>query len=156
MDVRIERIPPLLVAFVRHVGPYDQVQTAWERVCMRLGKEGLLGPGTQFIGLCCDDPEVTAPEKIRYDACVTVDEDFVPEGDVGVQTISGGEYAVTTHIGPYSTLGQTYAKLLGQWLPNSGRELRSEPSPEFYLNAPESTEPEDLTTDIYAPLEPAR
>ncbi len=154
MDVRIEHLQPMRVAFVRHVGPYDQVQAAWERLCMRLGKEGLLGPGTRFIGLCYDDPEVTAPEKIRYDACVTVDSDFEPEDDVGVQTLGGGEYAATTHVGPYSTLGQTYATLLGQWLPGSGRELRSEPSLEFYLNAPESTDPEDLITDIYAPLEP--
>jgi AraC family transcriptional regulator len=154
MEVRIEHMEPMHVAFVRHVGPYDRVGVAWERLCVRLGKEGLLGPGTKFIGICYDDPEVTAPEKIRYDACVTVDDDFKAEDDVGVQTISGGEYAVTTHIGPYNTLGQTYAKLLGQWLPRSGRELRSEPSLEFYLNAPDSTDPQDLLTDIYAPLEP--
>ncbi|MCU0918168.1 MAG: AraC family transcriptional regulator [Planctomycetes bacterium] len=155
MEVRIEHVAPLRVAFVRHVGPYNEVETAWERLCMHLGKDGLLGPGTRFIGICYDDPEVTAPEKIRYDACVTVDPDFVAAGEIGVQTIGGGEYAVTTHLGPYSNLGQTYAKLLGQWLPRSGRELRSEPSLEFYLNAPESTDPEDLITDIYAPLEPA-
>ena len=52
-------------------------------------------------------------------------------------------------------LGKTYANLLGQWLPRSGRELRSEPSLEFYLNAPESTDPQELITDIYAPLDPA-
>jgi AraC family transcriptional regulator len=154
MEVRIERVEPLRVAFVRHVGPYGEVETAWERLCMRLGKDGLLGPGTRFIGICYDDPEVTPPEKIRYDACVTVDSDFAAEDDVGVQTIGGGEYAVTTHVGPYEMLGQTYAKLLGQWLPRSGRELRSEPSLEFYLNAPESTDPQDLITDIFAPLEP--
>jgi AraC family transcriptional regulator len=57
MEVRIERVNPMLVAFVRHVGPYDGVSAAWERLCMRLGKEGLLGPGTQFIGVCHDDPE---------------------------------------------------------------------------------------------------
>jgi AraC family transcriptional regulator len=155
MEVRIERVNPMLVAFVRHVGPYDGVSVAWERLCLRLGKEGLLGPGTQFIGVCHDDPEVTPPEKLRYDACVTVDSDFVAQDDVGVQTIGGGEYAVTTHVGPYNLLGRTYAQLLGQWLPCSGRELRSEPSLEFYLNAPESAEPQDLITDIYAPLEPA-
>jgi AraC family transcriptional regulator len=124
-------------------------------LCLRLGKEGLLGPGTQFIGVCHDDPEVTPPEKLPYDACVTVDSDFVAQDDVGVQTIGGGEYAVTTHVGPYNLLGQTYAQLLGQWLPRSGRELRSEPSLEFYLNTPGSTAPQDLITDIYAPLEPA-
>ena len=155
MEVRIEHVNPMLVAFVRHVGPYDGVSAAWERLCLRLGKEGLLGPGTKFIGVCHDDPEVTPPEKVRYDACITVDSDFVAQDDVGVQTIGGGEYAVTTHVGPYHLLGQTYAQLLGQWLPRSGRELRSEPSLEFYLNAPESTDPQDLITDIYAPLEPA-
>jgi AraC family transcriptional regulator len=154
MEVRIERVEPMRVAFVRHIGPYHEVETAWERLCTRLGKDGLLGPGTKFIGICYDDPEVTPPAKTRYEACVTVDNDFEAEDDVGVQTIGGGEYAVTTHVGPYSLLGQTYAKLLGQWLPRSGRALRSEPSLEFYLNAPESTDPEDLITDIYAPLEP--
>jgi AraC family transcriptional regulator len=154
MDVRIERLEPLHVAFVRHVGPYNQVQAAWEKLCMRLGREGRLDAGAKFIGVCYDDPEVTPPEKVRYDACVTVDEDFIPAEEVGVQTLADGEYAVVTHAGPYDALGQTYAKLFGQWLPHSGRELRSQPSLEFYLNDPESTEPADLLTDIYAPLEP--
>ncbi|MEN6426382.1 MAG: AraC family transcriptional regulator, partial [Phycisphaerales bacterium] len=155
MEVRIEHLEPLRVAFVRHVGPYDQVGTAWERLCTQLGKDGLLGPKARFIGISYDDPDVTPSERIRYDACITVDDGFAARDDVGVQTIGGGEYAVTTHVGPYNLLSRTYAKLLGQWLPRSGRELRSEPSLEFYLNAPESTDPEDLITDIYAPLESA-
>ena len=53
-----------------------------------------------------------------------------------------------------ATGGKTYAEFLGQWLPQSGRGLRSEPCFEFYLNDPESTDPEDLLTDIHAPLEP--
>ncbi len=154
MDARIEHLDPLRVAFVRHVGPYHEVGKAWETLCTQLGKEGLLGPDSRFVGVCYDDPEVTAPEKIRYDACVTVDENFEPQGEVGVQTLPGGAFAVVTHTGPYDRLNQTYAELFGRWLPGSGRELRSEPSLEFYLNDPESTEPEDLLTDIYAPLEP--
>jgi AraC family transcriptional regulator len=74
--------------------------------------------------------------------------------DIGVQTIPGGDYAVMTHFGPYAKLGESYAKLLGQWLPRSGRNLRTAPCFEVYLNSPESTEPEDLITDLYAPLEP--
>ena len=154
MNVRIERLEPMRVAFVRHTGPYNKVGLAWDKLCGTLGKEGLLGPGVRFIGICHDDPEVTSPEKIRYDACVTVDNDFEAKGEIGVQTIGGGEYAVVTHIGPYEKLGNTYAKLFGQWLPRSGRELRAEPGLEFYLNDPESTEPKELLTDIYAPLEP--
>jgi AraC family transcriptional regulator len=153
MNVRIEHRDPVRVAFMRHVGPYSEVGKTWDKLLPLLGKEGLLGGDTFFIGICHDDPDVTPQDKTRYDACVTVDETFVPEGEIGVQTIAGGDYAVTTHFGPYNKLGQTYAKLLGQWLPRSGRELASTPCFEVYLNAPQSTEPEDLLTDIYAPLQ---
>ena len=156
MKVKIKRLTPLKVAFVRHVGPYDQCGRAWEKLCAHLVREGQFGPGAQFIGQCHDDPEVTPPEKIRYDACCVVDDGFQPSGEVGVQAIPGGDYAMTTHFGPYHRLSETYASLYGQWLPRSGRECRSAPSLEFYLTDPENTEPEDLVTDIYAPLEPER
>src|ERR1035437_8618933 len=153
MKVKIESKEPLRVAFMRHVGPYDEVGATWDKLLPRLGKEGLLGGDVLILGICHDDPEVTPPEKIRYDACVTVDESFVPEGEIGVQVIPGGEYAVTTHFGPYQKLGDTYTRLLGQWLPRSGHQQRSTPCFEVYLNDPQSTEPEDLLTDIYAPLQ---
>jgi AraC family transcriptional regulator len=119
-----------------------------------MGAKGYLGPEAMMLGLCHDDPEVTPPDKIRYDACLTVEEDFRPEGEIGVQTIAGGEYAVTTHHGPYAELAETYAKLYGQWMPRHGFMPRSAPCFEVYLNDPEATEPEELLTDIYAPVEP--
>ena len=154
MNVTLKQIQPQRVAFMRHIGPYDKVGSVWDKLTLWLGKEGLLGGDVQFIGLCHDDPAVTPPDKIRYDACVTVDECFQPAGEIGVQIISGGEHAILTHFGAYNQLGESYAKLLGQWLPRSGRTLRSTPCFEVYLNSPESTEPQDLITDIYAPLEP--
>jgi AraC family transcriptional regulator len=137
---------------MRHVGPYGDVGATWDKLLTLLGKEGLLGGGSLFLGICHDDPEVTPQDKIRYDACASVDETFVPAGEIAVQVIPGGEYAVTTHFGPYQKLGETYTQLLGQWLPRSGRELRATPCFEIYLNDPQSTDPEDLLTDIYAPL----
>ncbi len=127
MEVKIVVRAPLRVAFMRHVGPYSAVGKTWDRFLPVLGKEGLLGGDTQLIGICHDDPEVTPPGRVRYDACVSVDEKFSPTGEIGVQVLAGGEYAMTTHFGPYNKLGRTYARLLGQWLPRSGRQLRSCP-----------------------------
>lgn len=152
MEVKIEELPERRVAFVRHVGPYSECSAAWDRLTMWLGKEGHLGAGTMFLGLCHDDPEVTAPKKLRYDACVTVDDTFVPEEDIGAQSIAGGTYGTTTHFGPFETIGDTYATLMGQWLPRSGYEVRAAPCLEVYHNDPETTEPEDLITDILVPL----
>ncbi len=152
MKVEIKNLPSLRVAFMRHVGRYSEVGATWDRFLAFMGKEGLLGGGAMFIGICHDDPEVTPPDKIRYDACLTVGEEYVPDGEIGVQDLAGGEYAMTTHFGPYNKLDETYSWLLGQWLPRSGRELRDAPCFEVYLNDPQSAEPEDLLTDIYAAL----
>ena len=153
MNVRIERVPPMRVAFLRHVGPYDEVGSTWDRLLPELGKDGWLGGDTMMLGICHDDPEVTPADKIRYDACVTVGESFASSGEIGVQTVAGGEYAVTTHVGPYNQLGRTYTELMGHWLPRSGRELRDAPCFEVYLNDPYGTAPGELLTDIYAPLQ---
>lgn len=156
MKVQIKKLAAKRVAFLRHVGPYHLVGATWGKLLMLLGKDGWLGGDAEFIGICHDDPEVTPAAKIRYDATVTVGAAFVPGPEVGVQTIPGGPCAVTTHFGPYHTMGETYAKLLGQWLPRSGHELRSAPCIEIYLNDPGSTEPEDLLTDICVPLQTRR
>jgi AraC family transcriptional regulator len=105
------------------------------------------------LGASHDDPQVTPPDKIRYDCCVTVGDEFQPEGDVGVQTLGGGECAVAIHHGPYERLAETYAEICGRWAPSSGRELGSAPCLEFYLNDPGSTSPEDLRTKVCVPLE---
>jgi AraC family transcriptional regulator len=153
MNVTVKNLKPMRAAFMRHVGPYEEVGKTWDEFLMLLGKDGLLGGSSQFIGICHDDPAVTPHDKIRCDACMTVDQKFRPFGEIGAQVIPGGDYAVLTHFGPYDKIGQNYARLLGQWLPRSGRRLRAAPCFEIYFNSPENTEPEDLVTDIHAPLE---
>jgi AraC family transcriptional regulator len=129
MNVRIKTIEPMRVAFMRHIGPYNRV------------------------GIPHDDPEVTPSNKLRYDACVTVDDRYVATGAIKVQTIPSGDYAVTTHCGPPGRIGETYAKLFGQWLPRSGREVRSSPSFVIALNHLQ-VQPLNQLTDIYLPLQP--
>jgi AraC family transcriptional regulator len=153
MQVEIKQLQPMRVAFMRHIGPYDEVGKTWEQFLMIMGKDGYLAGSPMMLGICHDDPEVTPAAKIRYDACLTVGEDFAPSGDIGVQTVAGGKYAMTTHPGSYNQLGRTYAEFLGQWMPRSGHELRDAPCFEVYLNDPQSTPPEELLTDIYAPLQ---
>lgn len=153
MKVEIRQMKPMRLAFMRHVGPYEEVGKTWDQFLMIMGKDGYLAGNPTMLGISHDDPEVTPGAKLRYDACLTVDEEFAPGGDIGVQTVEGGVYAVTTHTGPYHELGVTYAEFLGQWLPRSGHELRDAPCLEVYLNDPGSTPVEELLTEIYAPLQ---
>ena len=154
ISITIEKLPERKAIFVRHVGPYDQVGSAWAKLFKYAGIRFMIGRNPDMFALVHDDPEVTPPDKIRYDACLVTTRNVKPKGDIGVTTLPAGEYASTIHLGPYNTLNDSYAALCGQWLPTSGRELAPKPSIERYLNNPNKTPPEKLETRIYMPLEP--
>jgi AraC family transcriptional regulator len=153
MEVTVETREPTRVAFVRHIGPYAECGGAWEKLCVWAGPKGLLGPGATFVGVDHDDPKITPSDKIRYDASVVVGSAVRPEGEIGVQELAGGDYAVAIHRGPYTHLQKTYDAIFAGWLPKSGYRLRDLPALEFYLNSPDSTPPEDLRTRVCVPVE---
>jgi AraC family transcriptional regulator len=152
VDVTVRRMQPLRVAYVRHIGPYNQVGEAWSKLMMWAGPKGVLGPNAVRLGISHDDPEITPPERLRYDAALAVPDSVTGSGEVAIQEIGGGEYAVAIHRGPYDRLNQTYAALCGQWLPASGREARNAPPLEFYRTSFGQAPPEEFVTEIYLPL----
>ncbi|WNO11136.1 AraC family transcriptional regulator [Teredinibacter sp. KSP-S5-2] len=153
MNVVIKEMNDIHVACVRHTGPYRECSKAWDQLCSVLGPEGMLAGDIKFLGVCYDDPDETPSEEIRYDACVTVPQNYQASGEgVDVKTLEGGRYATITHFGPYEKLSDTYRALYGKWLKDSGYEAADKPCIEIYMNDPESTAPEDLVTDIYLPL----
>lgn len=153
MEHRIEECPERKVVFVRRMGRYDKAAgEAWSAVCGFAFPRGLVGRQAEFIGVSYDDPDITAEDKLRYDACITVEREVKPEGEVGVQTLAGGPYAVFTLKGPYDGLKALYRGIFGQWLPASGRRLRDAPCFEKYLNHPGQTPPKDLLTEVFIPI----
>jgi len=150
--VEIKTLQPQKVVFLRHVGPYDQVGATWGKLGAWAGPRGLFGPATRFLGISYDDPDITPPDKLRYDAAITISRPVEPSGEFGVTELAGGEYATLTHKGPYDTISHTYRALFGGWLPKSGRELRDAPAFEVYLNSPQTTAPADLLTVIHVPI----
>lgn len=153
MQVKIETVTKMKVAFVRNIGPYMEAEKAWQKLlsCQEVTKTFIAE--TKFLGVCYDDPKITAPDKIRYDACITVPNDFKSNNsDIGIQEVGGGKYAITQYIGPYTGLAAVYAELYGNWLLKNGHEPKSEPSFEIYKNDPKTTPPEKLITEIYAPI----
>lgn len=151
-DVRVEMIPQLRVAFLRHVGPYEQCGPTFEKLLGWAGPRGLLGPDTKTLAICHDDPEVTPVEKLRLDCCFTVDDHFTAQDELQIQSIEAGEHVVLTHRGPYTALIDSYRWLYGEWLLNSGREFDCKPAFEIYVNDPKDTPEDELVTEICVAL----
>jgi DNA gyrase inhibitor GyrI len=133
MQVTVRTREPIDVVFMRHTGPYDQVGATWDRLAAWAGPRGLFGPATQFIGISYDDPRITESSNVRYDACIRVASPPVPEGEVGVRRIAGGEFAMAIHEGLYDRLGESYDIMIGGWLTESGRDLADRPALEIDL-----------------------
>jgi AraC family transcriptional regulator len=102
---KIIELDDLTLAFVRYVGPYEQVPgDLWDGLVARAD-----GP-LVLIGVVHDAPGITPPEQCRFDAAIKVGAGStraVRDG-IGIQTIAGGTFAITTHVGPYRTLGEVY------------------------------------------------
>jgi AraC family transcriptional regulator len=152
MNVKLEQMPELRVATVRHVGPYDRISEAFQRLGAIVGPAGLLQKGSAMIAIYHDDPEATPVDALRSDAGVTVPEGSpLPDGIVE-QRLPAGRYARTTHVGPYTQLGGAWSRFMGEWLPKSGERLGSGASYEVYRNNPTNAPPEALRTDLFLPL----
>jgi len=152
MDVEIKKCDAIMVASVRHTGPYAQCAKAWEALCGNEAVCRTFGPDSRFIGICYDDPDVTEEGKIRYDACVTIPAEGEFGSGVTVQTIDAGDYAVYYHKGPCEGLHDCYRQLYGQWLPQSGHEPANAPCLEIYHTDPKTTPPTEQLTEIRIPL----
>lgn len=130
--VSIKDQAPVRVAYLRHVGPYGAaVASFWQqRFYPFMAQHKLLG--RPIYGISHDDPNITAPDKCRYDTCVAVDDDFVARGDALITTIAGGRYASLPFEGTPQDIGAAWMGLMRDWLPSSGYQIDARPCFEYY------------------------
>ena len=152
--VKIKIMQPIQVAFVRHVGPYNDLSSVWLGLINEIGMAHFLSEKTLKISIPYDSIETTPEDKLRYDACVTINDlpIFKPKGAIGMQTLHGGKYAVITHHGSLETIDKTYEYLFGVWLAQSNYEPADYPNFMLHHKIPFQTPTEELMTEIYLPI----
>lgn len=152
IPLRIERVPDRQVAFMRHVGPYSQSLEAWNEIMKLVGPKYISLEYAEFLGIWQDDPVVTPSEKQRYDACLLLETVLDPHGNMGIQMIPGGKFAVTTNVGPMESLEKACAELCGTGIPQQDLRHRQANGFFVYRTNPADTEPNEMITDIYLPI----
>lgn len=154
MDVEIKQLPDMRVAAVRHVGPYNTISEAFDRLGQIAGPAGLIRPGAaSMVALYYDDPESTPPDALSSDAGLTVAPGVPLPAGLTEQHVPAGTFATTVFVGPYEQLGDAWARFMGEWIPAAGHRIRDDaPSYEVYLNDPMSTPKEQLRTEIRVPV----
>lgn len=154
MNIEVKELPSYKVAFVRYFGSYLETYKAWGTLGTWAEKNNLFPPTQYFIGISLDDPNVTDEYSCRYDACVTLPNEFSIEGDSSIEfkTLPGGFYALYKFYDTIDKFAIAYQCVYGQWLPNSDYEPDDRHALEFCMNNP-STDPEGKAkVDLYIPI----
>jgi AraC family transcriptional regulator len=157
LTVSLKNIDSIDVLFTRAVGIIDEKELykIWFKLITVASVPIFLSEKTLRISTFHDCKETTPLVKFRYDACITRSElprDFQLEGDVGLQTIPGGLYAVVRHQGSWRQIDITIRALYRLWLPKSDYEPINSPSFAIHQNLPFQTPEDELLTDVYLPL----
>jgi AraC family transcriptional regulator len=157
MPIEIRDIPAYRVAYVRHVGPYGEggrIGALWMNFERWIRAHGLRRPGTLTIGIGHDAPTISAPDKLRYDACLVVDDDFKPDRSVNMAKLPGGRYAVTPFEGAPDELSETWRRLWSIWLPSSGYQPEDRPSLELRRDYETSSAGGRVRCELCLPVKP--
>lgn len=155
LDIRIIDMPPVKVAYLRFIGPYGPpIGDFWRReVAPWLAANDLQRRPRYGIGY--DNPEVTPPEKCRYDACVEVAADFEARGRFNVMTLPGGRYAARRFEGNPVEIGDAWMSIFRDWLPGSGFQVDARPCFEYYgTGFDEDVKNGRFSCDICIPVRP--
>jgi len=132
--VRVQRLEPITLAFIRHLGEYTEADAgAFDTLIhWAIAKEQYDGENL-LMGIGHDDPTITPKEKVRFDACLQVYEAFAPMGIIGCQMLPASEYAAVTYVGPYGVnMYEAYAAIFAQMHNHRDYQLIGLPAVEIY------------------------
>lgn len=127
-ETRVRVLDDLDIAFVRHMGPYENVPPdLWRRLSASARDKAPV-----LLGIAHDAPTITPAEKLRFDAGLVLAPGAPLAPGVQRQRLSGGPHAVTTYAGPFGQLAAGYARAFDGAARCRGYEIVGLPCIEFY------------------------
>lgn len=117
---KIEKIADINILFIRRCGSYDtSAESAFHAMRAFIQENKLDEAKLRHFCLTHDDPQIAKEDTLRLDACIQAPAGISESGEVGRKILKGGKYAIFTHYGSHSTIGETLDRILLKWLPNS-------------------------------------
>ncbi len=152
-EVSISNVEPLLVLGMRRRGTYAEIHPMLTKIRQHLAANGVRRAGPPMF-ICHETPKEVVRVNLQHNADVEV---AIPisspiEGadDVACYELPGGPMAKIIHQGPYEKSAAAYKKLFA-WIAENHKKVAG-PTREVYLNDPRKVPPEEILTEIYAPV----
>jgi AraC family transcriptional regulator len=153
MQVIIKDLPDYHVAYIRRFGAYGaEVGASFGKLMQWAEPKGLMNTGST-LSVFWDNPDITAPESCRTDACLTVPGSTEAFGNIRLQTLLGGKCAIFHTEANNFELMQAWNDMFKKWIPNSGYIPANRPPFEIYYNDAALHPENKWILDICIPIE---
>lgn len=138
-EIAIRQMPGLHLAYFSDRNGYAQssIKSVWQKLFNWASTRKISFPPEKLVAISFDDPEITAPTKCRYYACLTIPAELKSDSCANILDIPEHLCAVCRMICDAEDIQPAYRVLYREWLPDSGFMLADLPPYEIYYNAPE-------------------
>ncbi len=152
-EVSITQVKAQVVVGMWKRGTYEEIGPMIAKVCKYAQASGAQIQGRPTF-ICHETPReaIKANEQATADVEVVIPVGKVVkgEGDITCYELPGGRMARIVHKGPYEKSAPAYKKLF-EWIAENRKKVVG-PIREVYLNDPREVSPEEILTEIYAPI----
>lgn len=156
-EVTVVELSSQLVIGMRKTGSYREIPIMLHRICEFAFSKNIpiiAYPVFLWRETTVEDAQkADTGENADIEVAFPISEFVEINGDeeTRVYELPGGKMAKIVHKGPYEECTRTYEKLFS-WITENGKRI-SGPIREVYLNDPGEVQPEEILTEIYAPLD---
>jgi AraC family transcriptional regulator len=151
--VQLVEFPETKLAVLEHKGSPNTVMNSVQQF-IQWRKQVKCHPSKHATyNIIYDGPALVAADDYRFDIATAYDRDIVAnEFGVIAKTIPYGLCAMLRHVGSDLTLGESIGYLYGQWLVESGHELRDFPCFLHRVTMFPDVSEQEMIIDIYLPI----
>jgi len=146
-QVEIRTVEPFAYCCLSREGSFSEIESTIGELMQHMQNQNIL-PAGPMVGIYYGDPELTDPEKMRWEIGFPISEQVQVLAPLEKKVWSFTTVAVSVHLGPYDKAGETILKMQ-EWLEANGY-AQSGPILERYLDPdPSRVSASGLKTEIW-------
>ncbi len=150
--IEIKEMPKLELAYVTSIG-HQGIAPAYETLVKWAKPKGLLEhPGTKMVTIYHDSFKITAPDKVRISACVTLIQPVKATGKIGLTSIEKGKFIIGSFEIGLNEFEKSWNGLFLWMMENGYKKAGSYPF-EIYHNDYRTHPENKCLVDLYIPIE---
>lgn len=152
-QITVQELPEMKLACISHIGDIDKMGASFQRLMEWGSRKNVLDTENfKAVTIYHDNPNVTQSSKLRFSACVTIDQDIQAKGEIRQLTLPKGNYAV----GHFEVKPEEIARAwkgMSVWIIENGLEFRDGDYFEAYLNDHQTHPEQKFILDICIPIQ---